>query len=102
MRIINFADFNSPTSKLFHDSKILKFRDHVTIQNFLLAHDFINHNLPPPLIHLIEKTQIEDVMPHPVATRAATIAKTTPIPPTTILKLPKVRTITGLKVAEQV
>ena len=96
LRIINFADFNSPTSKLFHDSKILKFRDHVTIQNFLLAHDFINHNLPPPLIHLIEKTQIEDVMPHPVATRAATIAKTTPIPPTTILKLPKVRTITGL------
>ena len=96
LRIINFADFNSPTSKLFHDSKILKFRDHVTIQNFLLAHDFINHNLPPPLISLIEQTQVEDVISHSVATRAATLANTTPIPTTTTLKIPKVRTITGL------
>ena len=45
LRIINFADFNAPTSKLFSDSKLVKFKDHVTMQNFLLTHDFINHNL---------------------------------------------------------
>ena len=96
LRIINFADFNAPTSKLFSDSKVVKFKDHVTIQNFLLAHDFINHNLPPPLIRHIEQTQIVDDISHPFATRAATVASTAPITPTTILKLPKVRTVTGL------
>ena len=34
LRIINFADYNTPTSKLFSDSNIIKFRDHVNIQNF--------------------------------------------------------------------
>ena len=96
LRIINFAEFNAPTSKLFFDSKIIKFEDHVTIQNFLLAHDFINHNLPPPLIKHIEQTQMVDDIPHPFTTRAATLANTAPTPSTTILKLPKVRTVTGL------
>ena len=37
-----------------------------------------------------------DDIPHPFTTRAATLANTAPTSSTTILKLPKVRTVTGL------
>ena len=90
LRIINFAEYNSPTSKLFSDSKIIKFTDHIKIQNFLLAHDFINANLPSPLINLFQKTQVED-NPQPSVTRINSEP-----PPTTTLQLPKVRTLVGL------
>ena len=74
LRIINFAEYNAPTSQLFCDSRIIKFTDHVAIQNFLLAHDFINHNLPFPLINLFEQPQNNDAISHPFDTSSSTLA----------------------------
>ena len=90
LRVINFAEYNSSTSQLFFDSKIMKLDDHVTIQNYLLAHDFINHNLPPPLISLFQHAQLQD-NPQPSVTRTIS---TTPV--AAKLLLPKARTQAGL------
>ena len=49
LRIINFADFQEPSSKLYQKSRILKFEDHVWINNYLYVHDSINRRLPPCL-----------------------------------------------------
>jgi hypothetical protein len=80
LRIINFADFNAPTSNLYFKSEIPKFADHITTQNFLFAHDFINNNLPKPLMNLIQLLTDK----HNIKTRAAEDLKFT---------LPKVNSV---------
>ena len=58
---------------------------------FSLAHDFINNNLPSPLLNLFHKSQAED-NPQPSVTRSVSGDPTAP----TLLSLPKVRTQAGL------
>lgn len=83
LRIINFAEYNSPVTNLYHKSEILKFPDHITSQNFLFAHDFINNNLPIPLMNLIQL--FTDI--HNINTRSSENLK---------FSLPKVKSTTGL------
>ena len=49
LRIINFADFNIPSSPLYKTSNILKLKDHVTLNNFLYVHDSFTSNIPSSL-----------------------------------------------------
>ena len=49
IRIINFADFKDASTPLYHKSEILKFTDHVKLQNFLHVHSSFKGNLPFPL-----------------------------------------------------
>ena len=46
LRIINFSHEQQLTNDLHKTSKILKFCDHINLQKFLYAHDFIKCNLP--------------------------------------------------------
>ena len=46
LRVINSAPFNSPTTNLYKNSKILKFYDHIKLQNFLFVHDDLHKNIP--------------------------------------------------------
>ena len=68
----------------------MKFTDRITIQNFLLAHEFINTNLPTPVLKLFHKSQADD-NPQPSVTRVVSAN-----PTTTLLRLPKARTHFGL------
>ena len=77
LRIINFSKFDADTEPLFHSSQILKFTDHVNLQNFLFSHDFLNYNLPSYL-HVSFAVVTE---PH------------VPIANGPLICLPKVRTI---------
>ena len=83
LRVINFAEYNSPTTNLYHKSEIFKFADHIKTQNFLFAHDFINHNLPMPLMNLMQL--FTDL--HHINTRASENLK---------FSLPKAKSVTGL------
>ena len=49
IRIINFANYTDSRNPLYKHSKILKFEDHMKIQNFLFIHDNIRGNIPPVL-----------------------------------------------------
>ena len=49
IRLINFAKYNEPPSKLYRTSKILKFEDLTRINNYFHVHDSINRKLPPSL-----------------------------------------------------
>ena len=49
IRIINFADYHAPTSELYKTTKILKFRDNVTLNNYLYVHDSFTRRVPSPL-----------------------------------------------------
>ena len=44
--ILNFASFKSETGPLYKKSKIIRFSDHVKLQNFFLVHDDINKRNP--------------------------------------------------------
>ena len=46
MRIINFLPPRSPVNKTYNDSKILKLKDFVLLQNVLFVKDGISHSLP--------------------------------------------------------
>ena len=46
LRILNFAHYRAPTSPLYKNSKILKFRDIITLNNFIFVHDSLKGNLP--------------------------------------------------------
>ena len=39
LRILNFANYRAPTLPLYKNSKILKFRDTITLTNFVFVHD---------------------------------------------------------------
>ena len=56
MRIINFRNNRTSSSELYKNSNILKFKDQITIANYLLVHDSLNRRTPLPLqgrLHLI-------------------------------------------------
>ena len=46
IRTINFASYYDSRNPLYKNIRVLKFEDQIKIQNFLLAHDFFNNNLP--------------------------------------------------------
>ena len=43
--IISFAEFNAHTDPIFKKLKILKIKDHISLQNCLLAYNFLNKKL---------------------------------------------------------
>ena len=50
IRIINFANYREPTSKLYQKSEILKFKDNITLNNYLYVHNSLNRRLPTALL----------------------------------------------------
>ena len=81
IRIINFANYQEDPTPLYKKSKILKFSDHVKLDNIIYVHNSLRENLPIPLrdsFHLA---------PESTTTRGALMHK---------LVLPKVRTLYGL------
>ena len=46
LRIITFSDFNTHSAPIFQELKLLRFQDHIQLQNILLVYDFKNKNLP--------------------------------------------------------
>ena len=46
IRIINFMNYKDPVGPLYSTSNILKFADHVKLQNFLFVHDSLGDTLP--------------------------------------------------------
>ena len=46
IRIINFANYREPTTKLYQKSGILKFQDNIRLHNYLFVHDSMNRRLP--------------------------------------------------------
>ena len=49
IRIINFSNFEDPSSSLYKNSKILKFKDNVLQQNILYVYDSFNSRIPSNL-----------------------------------------------------
>ena len=49
IRIINFSNFKDHVDPLYKKSDILKFSDHVKLQNFMFVHNSLNNKLPTPL-----------------------------------------------------
>ena len=49
IRIINFANYQEPVSKLYQKSQILKFADSIKLNNYLYVHNSLNRKLPPCL-----------------------------------------------------
>ena len=49
IRVINFKDYQHPADKLYKDSKILKFQDHISLLNYLFVNDSLIDNLPKSL-----------------------------------------------------
>ena len=51
LRILNCAHYRAPTSPLYKNPKILKFRDNITLNNFIFVHDSFKGILPHILIN---------------------------------------------------
>ena len=85
IRIINFAGINESASILYKGSHILKFTDHVHLQNTIFTHESLNLKLPNVLNNIFTSTYNA----HKYTTRNSLVSK---------LALPKVNTtIYGLK-----
>ena len=82
LRIINFSNFDASSTPLYYKSDILKFSDHVRLQNFLHVHRDLKENSLPLSLRNNFKL-ITDVTKYP-STRLASTCK---------LFLPKVRTV---------
>ena len=67
VRIITFAEFNAHTDHIFKKLRILKIKDHITLQNCLLVYDFINNKLPKSFNNTFVK--VKDI--HTITTRNA-------------------------------
>ena len=50
IRVINFAGYHDPVEKLYKNSKILKFKDNLILNNYLYVHDNLNRRLPSALL----------------------------------------------------
>ena len=46
IRIINYAHYRESTSQLYKNSKILKFKDNITLNNYIYVHDSFTGRLP--------------------------------------------------------
>ena len=73
IRLINFAGYHEPTSKLYSDSKILKFEDQIKLNNFFHVHDSINRRIPPSLQNIFEYQQ--NIHAHNTRTSAQSCVK---------------------------
>ena len=82
LRIINFSEFDAPSTPLYFKSDILKLSDHVRLQNFLHVHRDLKENSLPLTLRNTYKL-ISDVTEYP-NTRITSTCK---------LLLPKVRTV---------
>ena len=56
--MINFADFRANTSHLYKSSDILKFRDIITLNNYLYVHDSFNRRVPLSLQGRLEHIHV--------------------------------------------
>ena len=65
IRIISFSPFRSHTSSLFPELSILKFKDHIMLNNCIFVYDHLHKNLPSSISQFFQKTS--DV--HHYATR---------------------------------
>ena len=54
IRIINFAHYRASTPKLYKNSKILKFKDSITLNNYLYVHNSFKRCLPSVLLNKFE------------------------------------------------
>ena len=81
IRIINFANYQDDPTPLYKKSRILKFSDHVKLDNIIYVHNSLRANLPTPLRDSF------NLAPESTTTRGALMHK---------LVLPKVRTLYGL------
>ena len=81
IRIITFANFQDEPTSLYNKSNILKFSDHVKLENIIYVHNSLRDNLPMPLRGSFQPA------PDSSNTRGVSIHK---------LLLPKVRTLYGL------
>ena len=79
IRIINFANYQEPTSNLFNNSKILKFEDNIALKNYLYVHDSFQGKVPAVLTNNFE--YLHEYHNH--NTRISTLS---------CVKLPKART----------
>ena len=50
-----FFDKNSPTNKLFKNANILKFNDHVILENCLFTYNYLNHSLPDAFDNILKR-----------------------------------------------
>ena len=82
LRIINFSDFDAPSTPLYFKSDILKLSDHVRLQNFLHVHRDLKENSLPLTLRNTYKL-ISEATEYP-NTRVTSTCK---------LHLPKVRTV---------
>ena len=57
LRIISFSEFRAHTSPLFKEHNILKFQDHVVLENCLLIHDFLKNKLPQSFHNYFKTTK---------------------------------------------
>ena len=57
LRIISFSEFRAHTSPIFKQYKILKFQDHIVLENCLLIHDFLKNNLPQSFNNYFKTTE---------------------------------------------
>ena len=57
LRIISFSEFRAHTSPLFKEHKILKFQDHIELENCLLIHDFLKNKLPQSFNNYFQTTK---------------------------------------------
>ena len=63
IRVINFKDYQHPTEKLYKDSKILKFQDHISLLNYLFVSDSLMDNLPKSLCK--QFSNVHQIHSHP-------------------------------------
>ena len=60
LRILNFAHYRAPTSPLYKNSKILKFRDNITLNNSVFGHDSFKGILPHILNNFVYLQNLHD------------------------------------------
>ena len=46
LRIISFSQFDAHSGPIFKKLKLLKLKDHITLENCLLVYDFLKNKLP--------------------------------------------------------
>lgn len=79
IKVINFAHFSEDASQYYPINGIIKFTDHIKLENFLYAHSSLKGNVPSPLKNQFS-VRADHFDPH---TRGSALTK---------LILPKVRT----------
>ena len=58
LRIINFKEFNSPSTPLYIENKVLKLKDIIMMKNCLFVHDFLSNSLPSCFFNYFKKLNL--------------------------------------------